>query len=358
MKRRASILCFAIGIVASAARADSVQFNWTGFFARELSAYNFFADPVTQRPNDGLIPYDIITPLFSDYAYKQRFIFLPPGRSVEYSATDVFSFPVGTALIKTFFYPHDFRKPSEGRRLIETRLLVHTEDKGWIGAAYAWNDEQTDATLSVVGQRVDVEWIHKDGEYRRIRYIIPNMNQCKFCHAGHGHSTPLGLTARQLNHDYDDPEFGAGNQLADWAARGILENAPSPKSAPRVASWTNPDSGTVFDRVRGYLDTNCSHCHRPDGLASSKRIDLRYSQTEPWRRGVELRSTGGSHAESGLEKVIVPGHPERSSLYLRMRSTDFTFMMPQLGRSIVHSEGTDLIAEWIRSLTDGEMTRP
>ncbi|MCA9074745.1 MAG: hypothetical protein KDA93_06915 [Planctomycetaceae bacterium] len=351
MSRRLFILVWLLCAAGASAHADSVQFEWTGFFARNLSTYNLFADPVQQIPNDGLVPYDIITPLFSDYAHKQRFIYLPPGGVIEYSETEAFAFPVGSVIVKTFFYPHDFQKPDDERRLIETRLLVHTEKKGWMGAAYVWNDDQTDADLSIIGNRLPVEWTHHDGERRTTQYTIPNMNQCRFCHAGHGENKPLSPTARQLNHDYAYADGHTANQLAEWTKRGILSGAPEPQASPRVAQWNDPQAGTLFDRVRGYFDTNCAHCHNPDGLASSKRIDLRYRQTEPWQRGVGLRSTGGSHTASRLEKVVAAGHPERSSVYLRMKSTDFTFMMPQLSRSVVHSEGTDLIAEWITSLS-------
>lgn len=344
------LILFLVVAMGTPVQAEPVRMEWTGFFARKLSTYNLFADTVEQEPNEGLVPYDIITPLFSDYAHKRRFIYLPDGGTIDYSARNIFSFPVGSVLIKTFLYPHDFRSPEKGHRLIETRLLVHTEDKGWMGAAYLWNEEQTDADLSITGNRLPISWIHDDGKERSTTYTVPNMNQCKFCHGIYGNTRPLSPTARQLNHDFDYGEGHKANQLAEWTSRGILKGAPDPESAPRVAKWDDPDAGSVFDRVRGYFDTNCAHCHGPGGLASLKRIDLRYSQTEPWNRGVELRSTGGNHAESKLEKVIVSGHPERSSVYRRMASTDFTFMMPQVGRSLVHEEAVELVGEWIRSL--------
>jgi len=342
----------------SAADAAPLQFEWTGKFARTLSTYDLFADPAHQVPNEGLIAYDIITPLFSDYAHKRRFILLPDGGSMEYSADNVFSVPVGSVLVKTFLYPHDFRNPEDGHRLIETRLLVHTPDKGWKGAAYVWNDDHTDADLAVAGKRLPVEWIHYDGGERSTNYTVPNMNQCKFCHGGSKPIGPLSLKARQLNRDLEDHNGMTHDQLARWIRDGILQGAPSPAEIPRVAKWNEKNEGSLFDRVRGYFDTNCTHCHNPRGIAGNKRIDLRYTQMEPWKRGVDLRSTGGHYSASKLQKVIVPGHPEYSAVYLRMNSRDFTFMMPQVGRSVVHDEGVGLIAEWIRSLQPADHPQP
>src|SRR5258707_10137256 len=55
--------------------------------------------------NDGVVPYDLNTPLFSDYAHKLRTIWMPRGRSAKYSADGGFEFPVGTIITKTFYYP-------------------------------------------------------------------------------------------------------------------------------------------------------------------------------------------------------------------------------------------------------------
>ena len=83
------------------------------------------AEPVV--PAEGVIPYDLNSALFSDYAEKFRFVKLPPGTHATYRDADAFEFPVGTVIAKTFAYPRDARDPSKGRRLIETRLLTAEE---------------------------------------------------------------------------------------------------------------------------------------------------------------------------------------------------------------------------------------
>jgi hypothetical protein len=118
----------------------------------KLSDYDFFkGDLKKQIPNDGVIAYSLSTPLFSDYAEKLRFIKLPDGKTVEYNEKEVFDFPIGTTIIKTFYFPNDFRNADKGYRIIETRLLIHEND-GWKALEYVWNDEQTDAILEVAGR--------------------------------------------------------------------------------------------------------------------------------------------------------------------------------------------------------------
>ena len=70
-----------------------------------------------------MIPYDLNSALFSDYAEKFRFIKIPGGMHATYRDPGAFEFPVGTVIAKTFAYPTDARDPSKGRRLIETRIL-------------------------------------------------------------------------------------------------------------------------------------------------------------------------------------------------------------------------------------------
>lgn len=97
-------------------------------------------------PNTGVTPYDLNTPLFSDYAVKYRTVWLPPGTSVTYQDTARFEFPVGTVLTKSFGFPADFRVANAPVKWLETRVIVHAQN-GWQGASYVWNDAQTEATV-------------------------------------------------------------------------------------------------------------------------------------------------------------------------------------------------------------------
>ena len=90
-----------------------------------LSSYGFFKGKLRNlEPQEGVVPYFLNSSLFSDYAYKRRFVKIPKGTAATYNGSEVFNFPEGTVLIKNFYYPADFRKPNENIRLMETRLLI------------------------------------------------------------------------------------------------------------------------------------------------------------------------------------------------------------------------------------------
>lgn len=320
--------------------------------ARVLSAYNLFRDGRAQVPNDRVVPYDLITPLFSDYAHKFRFVHVPAGRSITYTDDGAFRFPVGAVLVKTFAYPADFRRPAENVRLIETRLLIRRAN-GWKTLPYVWNAAMTEARLKVGGKRVPVTWIDTAGQHRDITYRVPNTNQCKACHIlGADISpqvTPIGPKARNLNRDYDYAT-GRENQLAHWTRLGILTGAPSPDRAPRVARWDDPAAGSLEARARGYLDVNCGHCHNPRGPARTSGLYLTVTEHRPIHWGVMKPPVSAGRGTGGRGHDIVPGKPDRSILTFRMESTDPGVMMPELGRSIVHDEGVALIRKWIAGL--------
>jgi uncharacterized repeat protein (TIGR03806 family) len=319
---------------------------------QKLSSYGLFAgDPTEQRPADGVIPYALNSPLFSDYAEKFRFVKLPAGTKAAYRNDTVFEFPVGTVIAKTFAYPSDRPDGSRGRRLIETRILK-LESDGWVGLPYIWNEAQTDAVLDVAGETREIAWKHTDGRIRSVNYIIPNANQCKGCHKSGEAITPIGPKARQLNGDFAY-ETAVENQLHYWSRRGLLEGAPAPDAAPRLSRWDDPKTGTLDDRARAWLEINCAHCHHPAGAARNSGLDLTASQHNPTSYGVNKTPVAAGLGSGGLEFDIVPGKPDKSILAYRIASTHPGVMMPELGKRLVHDEGVALIREWITAMGAG-----
>jgi uncharacterized repeat protein (TIGR03806 family) len=318
----------------------------------QLSAYSLFrGNGATQEPADRVIPYDINTPLFSDYATKYRFVRLPDGASATYDATEPFAFPVGSIIIKTFAYLNDLRDPSRGRRLIETRLLIHRPE-GWIGLPYIWNDEQTEATLQILGGTRDVHWVHTDGSERTHQYLIPNVNQCLGCHENEKVMRPIGPKSWHLNKPFPYPD-GTENQLVHWTKAGILQGAPAPDQAPRLPVWNDPATGTLDQRARAWLEINCAHCHNPHGPARTSGLDLMAAQTDPYQRGIWKTPVAAGRGSGGRSYDIVPGKPDDSILVYRLESQEPGVMMPELSRRLVDAEGLALVRDWIASMKDG-----
>jgi uncharacterized repeat protein (TIGR03806 family) len=333
------------------ARVPVKEVDLTGEPPEQLSEYGLFlGNGATQEPAAGVVPYDLNSALFSDYAYKYRFVRLPPGTSATYSENDVFQFPVGTIIVKTFAYPHDMRDLSQGQRLLETRLLILKAD-GWVGLPYVWNDEQTEATLKVAGGARDVHWVHTDGKERKVNYLIPNTNQCLGCHENSKVMSPIGPKARNLNKDFAYAD-GAENQLAHWQKIGCLSGAPAPAQAPRLPVWDDPATGTVAERARAWLEINCAHCHNPRGPARTSGLDLMASQTDRYQQGIWKTPIAAGRGSGGRYYDIVPGKPDESILAYRIASTELGVMMPELSRRLVNEEGVALVREWIAGLKD------
>ena len=315
----------------------------------KLTDYGFFkGNPASQQPAAGVVPYTLNTPLFSDYAEKLRFVKLPAGQSVAYNDTAVLAFPVGTTLIKTFYYPVDFRDPAKGRRLIETRLLIH-QPEGWKALDYVWNDEQTDAFLEVAGDTKTVSYVDRDGKSHQQSYTIPNQNQCKGCHNRNEVLMPIGPSVRQLNGEL---AYGNSveNQLTHWQRTAMLTGLPALENCPKAPVWNDPKTGSLNDRARIWLDINCAHCHNPTGPAMTSGLNLSVSERDPTALGVLKTPVAAGRGSGGRSYDIVPGKPDESILTYRLHSTDPGVMMPELGRKTVHTESLELLRAWIMAM--------
>ena len=306
----------------------------------KLSSYNFFDGPLRDlRPSKGVHVYTINSPLFSDYAFKERMVSLPEGSSMSYQDKEPFVFPEGAVLIKNFYYPSDFGKPEGERRLIETRLLVLREG-AWQPLTYVWNDEQTEAYLEVAGRTVAVSWTQGTGVLRTIDYSIPNLNQCRGCHLKGDKVMPIGPSARQLN---------VGDQLGRWSKAGLMDGLPEASIIPRLANYEDPKE-PLEARARAWLEINCAHCHRPEGQGKTSGLHLMADVTSPLALGIGKAPVAAGKGSGGRMFSIVPGAPDESILVYRIESTDPGVMMPEMGRRLVHEEGVSLIREWIQSM--------
>lgn len=313
----------------------------------KLSDYNFFQGELkNQEPVLGVIPYKPESELFTDYAEKKRFVWMPIGSKATYvNDFSILELPIGSALIKSFYYNHVL--PSNTTKIIETRIMIRKAN-GWIYANYIWNDEQTEAYLNLNGSTKQITWIDNNAVTRTIDYDIPNELKCAGCHTISNEKRPIGIKPQNLNGNYNYTD-GVSNQLAKWKSLGILENN-TPANINAVVDYKDT-SKPLETRVRSYFDANCAHCHQTGGYASFFNLKFGFNETS------NLTSMGvcvsPNHIVPGMEgRIVKPGNLTQSLLYYRVTTNDPFYRMPFLGRTIVHDEGVALIAEWINSITE------
>lgn len=316
----------------------------------KLSDYGFFVGDLQELvPAKGVIPYELNTPLFSDYAHKERFFKLPEGMTVSYREREVLDFPVGTYLIKNFFYYHNESRPEEGRQLMETRLLFRDESGWQTLPSYIWNEEQTEAFMTVEGGMRTVRWVATNGEEMLLDYSIPSQSLCKSCHVKNNELTPIGPKVRQLNRTIKFTKESK-NQLQHYTELGLLTGMPTLAEIRRTPVWNDPSSGDLQGRALAYLDMNCSHCHSAGGPGNTSALHLTEFETNPFHLGIDKHPIAAGKGTGGRQYDIVRGQPDASILVYRMESTDPGEMMPEVARKLVHEEGVALIKEWIAAL--------
>jgi uncharacterized repeat protein (TIGR03806 family) len=311
---------------------------------KKLSEFNFFADLNLQEPNEGVLPYDLINPLFSDYADKLRFVYVPENKRLGYSPDKVLDFPDGSVLIKTFAYLNDHPESKIDKQLLETRLLIKKNDS-WKNISYIWNEEQDDAYLSIAGKTINTAFVMEDGTERNVRYRVPNINQCKECHQLNKEIQPIGPKVRNLNQkiSYSD---GTMNQIKKWQ---LMEWIDSADNYQTMADWSN-EKNDLESRARAYLDINCGHCHIPGGSADTTGLYLNLKEDSNMHIGIYKKPVAAGRASNNLKYSIDPGNPSKSIMSFRMTSLDPGIMMPESGRSLNHKEGVELIEKWIKNM--------
>jgi len=316
-----------------------------------LAEYNFFVgDNMSDLvPNEGLLLYEPITQLFTDYAKKSRYVWMPEGTSANYvSDFSSLNFPDGAILIKNFFYENVL--PNNERRVIETRLMFKRNGE-WEFADYIWNEAQTEATFDLSGEEKPMTVILDNGESLSINYRVPSEAECLTCHKRNEIATPNGPKPQNLNADLEYQE-GLMNQLMKWAEMGYL--APTyPSEIETMVNWED-ETKPMQDRVRAYLDANCGHCHQDGAHCSYRSIRLSFEENgRDDKIGVCVPFDEFVPGQPpGMEYTIQAGDAANSMLVYRLLAEEENVQMPLIGKSVIHEEGVDLLTEYINSLED------
>ena len=294
-----------------------------------------------------VLPFSPQYPLWSDGAAKRRWIWLPPGTSIDASSPDAWDFPRGTKLWKQFAHGS----------VIETRYIERGADGAWRFGSYVWNADGTDAVLAPVRGIRDLPAPKAPGA----RYTIPSEDDCRACHEG-APVPVLGFSALQLSPDRDPlaphaERLAGAVDLDSLSKRGLLRNFPVDLLArpPRIAA-ANPAERAAL----GYLHGNCGNCHNNEGPLSVLEMNLAQRVGAPVQETSHANQVLGSlvGVESGFRPAgapgnarrIVPGHSDASVITLRMNSRDPLQQMPPLGTAAVDAEAVALMARWIEGL--------
>lgn len=323
--------------------------NWAALREADcprLSDYNLFDAAGAPRTPGQVFEPSVM--LFSDYTLKYRVVFIPPGEQALFDAEEAFDFPVGSVISKTFSLPTttDGDLPA---RALETRLMIRRE-QGWKGLPYVWDEDGREARLRIAGALLPQQ-ILRDVVQVDFTYQVPDANQCLTCHRrGDQGMQPIGVRARYLNHDIDH-QGSAVNQLRLWADQGLLREVPASLAGLFSVPAADAPGVTLAEQARGYLDINCSHCHREGGFAGISGLRLGFEQDPTTASyGVCKQPPGYDGGAENLAYDIVPGDAQASILRYRMTQLTARDMMPPVGRKLVHDEGVALISAWIDSL--------
>jgi len=301
-----------------------------GSVATQLSATGCVQSGDASRAAAGLVPYAPNAAFWSDGAVKERYLALPNGSTMRAGSDADLELPVGAVLMKHFRL---------GTRLVETRLFMRHTDGEWAGYSYEWNSTGTDATRVVGGKTVTV-----NGQ----SWAFPSEAQCLACHtAAAGRS--LGLELAQLNGSLTYPSTArTANQVVTLNTIGMF--SPAVTGAPStLPSMPDPyaQSGTVAERARAWLHTNCAQCHRPGG-GTPTDLDLRYAtalaNTNACDRPPQAGDLGLANA-----RIVAPGDAARSVLVSRANRRDAQGM-PPLASNLVDPVGVALLTNWVNAL--------
>ncbi|MBI2733974.1 MAG: right-handed parallel beta-helix repeat-containing protein [Aquabacterium sp.] len=380
------------------------------FNCPQLDQYALFRDPQDPRsgPMGSGVPYELTSTLFTNYAAKYRFIFIPPGKQAVYrdsktgfktskpaGVTDgawypaaetpsqslaTLAFPTGTIIAKTFTFKRENASGQAiGEDLIETRLLIKRDGPDgpfWMGLPYIWEkgaDGKLVARLTPQGAELQGRYDYldhdpevKDATGQRVRYTgevkqygVPSAMACVVCHgsdkSGEAGAAPIGPKAKFLNRL--NPALGNQNQLLYMKAQGLLSGLPeSLASVERAPRWNVPgDAGQTAGspqdiqvRARSYLEANCASCHNPGGEAANSGLFLQLSGPLNQQSGVCKKPVAAGRGAGGIQYDLVPGKPEESVLLYRVASSENGVRMPPIGRTIPHAEGVKLLSDWIK----------
>ncbi len=328
-----------------------------GPLPQHLSETAAFRNVHELTPTDGLIPYDLNVPFYSDDASKSRWVAVPREPSaaqskIRFASTGEWKFPKGTVFVKHFEIVTDETRATPKRRL-ETRILVRDAKGGVYGVTYKWRPDNSDADL-LTSNLWETISIRTATGTRTQAWYYPSRADCRTCHTDLAGGV-LGVKTRQLNRDFSYPNGVVDNELRAWNHVDLFDPPLDELDLPTLGRLARGDSvtRTLEDRARSYLDANCAHCHRPGGTVAY--FDTRYDTPLTNQNLID----GPVLIDEGIDKacVIAPNDIWRSIAFMRINTLE-AMKMPPLAHQRLDEEGTALLRAWIQSLPGPRVVDP
>src|SRR5688572_16196883 len=305
----------------------------------ELRCTGLYSDWTARTLRCGVTAYAPAYELWADGAAKQRYVWLPPGETIDVSNPDEFDYPVGTRFWKEFYVG-----PEGSQTLGETRLMLRAE-AGWLYTAYVWSEDGTTATQENEG----VTDLFGTG------HTVPSREQCRTCHLGRENFI-LG---------WDFVMLGEG--ATGVTAQGLADEGRFSGLDTAYLSLTIPGDD-VEQAALTYLHANCGvSCHNttPDATGNPSGLYLRLDVDS-------LSDVLSTPAADGINQIPGPNamfsdlpdqpempyydfrplDPDRSLALARMQFRGSETAMPPLGSHVADDEGVALVRAWIESMTE------
>ena len=293
-------------------------------FPTFLSETGLFAETQTFKEASGVVPFEMNAPVWQPGVVQRNWMKLPKGGVIQFSGHENWVFPEGSLVVQHFDttagLPH------------ETHVYWSRGDGRYRAAAYGWAGSSKDAelipgTIMEALPGSDTLWFSPGPE----RMLDPQLALVGFMPQ---------FNTRQLNN---------GTQLRDWSRAGFFDRKLSKseiEKLPRLASLDDPEA-SIDLKVRSYLDVNCAVCHHPGG-PSRGFYDARFSTPLEEQKLIYGELMAGDMGIFGA-KVVVPGDPDRSILYQRIKDQG-AFKMPPVAIHGKASPILPLVETWIREM--------
>lgn len=218
-----------------------------------LAGTGLCLDAACTQISPDVIEYEPQYVLWADTATKRRWIFIPPGKTIDTTDMNHWVFPAGTKIWKEF--------TRDGIR-VETRYIAKLTDDPedpddvttpWFYLTYQWNssaaDPLGDSTTAVTSGVQNANGTMHD---------IPSRQACKGCHERVKPGRVLGFSAMSLDFHQTKPGI---LDLDGAIAANLLSAPPAGAASPHFPFPADANADDVA--AAGYVHANCSHCHNP-----------------------------------------------------------------------------------------------